>query len=49
MEDNILNDMDIIWKIIVDFERENVCLVHIEKTNAFEDNIAHIMRYVVVF
>ena len=32
--------------LIVDFEQPNVCLVHIEKTNAFEDEIGHIMRYV---
>ena len=26
---------------IVDFEQEKVCLVHIEKTNPFEDKIGH--------
>ena len=33
----------------VDFEQANVCWVHIEKTNTFEDKIGYIMRYVVVF
>ena len=32
--------------LIVDFEQANVCLVHIEKANIFEDKIGHIMRYV---
>ena len=34
---------------IVDFEQANLCWVHIEKTNIFEDKIGYIMRYVVVF
>ena len=32
--------------LTVDFEQANVCLVHIEKPNIFEDKIEHIMRYV---
>ena len=32
--------------LIVAFERTNVCYVHIEKVNIFEDKIGHIMRYV---
>ena len=32
--------------LIDDFEQANICLVHIEKTNIFDDKIAHIMRYV---
>ena len=35
--------------LIVDLEQANVCWVHIEKTNTFEDKIGYIMRYVVVF
>ena len=35
--------------LIVDFEQANVCWVHIEKINTFEDKIGYIMRYVVVF
>ena len=35
--------------LIVDFERANVCFVHIEKANTFENKIGHIMRYIVVF
>ena len=35
--------------LIADFEQANVCLVHIEKENTFEDKIGRIMRYVVVF
>ena len=35
--------------LIIDFEQANVCLVHIEKSDTFEDKIGHIMRYVVVF
>ena len=27
--------------LIVDFEQANVCSVHIEKANIFEDNIGH--------
>ena len=30
--------------LIVDFEQANVCLVHIEKANIFEDKIGHIMN-----
>ena len=32
--------------LIVDFEQVNVCLVHIEKANIFEDKIVHIMSCV---
>ena len=32
--------------LFVDSEQANVCLVHIEKANIFEDKIGHIMRYV---
>ena len=32
--------------LIVDFEQANVCSVHIEKANIFEDKIGYIMRYV---
>ena len=35
--------------LIVDFEQANVRLVHIEKSNTYEDKIGHFMRYVVVF
>ena len=35
--------------LTVNFEQANVCWVHVEKTNAFEDKIAYIMRCVVVF
>ena len=35
--------------LIVDFEQANVCWVHIEKTNIFQDEIEYIMLYVVVF
>ena len=35
--------------LIVDFEQANVCLIHNEKTNTFEDKIGYIMRYVVLF
>ena len=35
--------------LIVHFEQANVCLVHIEKSDTFEDKIRRIMRYVVVF
>ena len=35
--------------VIIDFEHANVCWVHIEKRNTFEDKIGYIMRYVVVF
>ena len=35
--------------IIVDFERANVCWVHIEQTKTFEKKIGYIMCYVVVF
>ena len=34
--------------LIVDFEQANVCLVHIEKANIFEDKIGYIMRYALV-
>ena len=34
---------------VIDFERANVCWVHIDKTNTFEDKIEYIMCYVVVF
>ena len=35
--------------LIVEFEQANVCWVHIEKTNTFEDKIGYIMRYDAVF
>ena len=35
--------------LVVDFEQANVCWVHIEKANTFEDKIGYIMLYVVVF
>ena len=35
--------------LTVEFEQANVCWVHIEKTNTFEDKIGYIMRYVAVF
>ena len=35
-----------IFALIADFEQTNVCLIHIEKANIFEDRIGHIMRYV---
>ena len=35
--------------LIIEFEQANVCWVHIEKKNTFEDKIVHIMRYVAVF
>ena len=34
--------------LIIDFEEENVCRVHIEKINTFEKKIRYIMCYVVV-
>ena len=34
--------------LIIDFEQEKVCWVHIEKINTFEDKIRYIVRYVVV-
>ena len=33
--------------LILDFEQANVCWVHIEKINNFEDKIEYLMRYVV--
>ena len=35
--------------VIVEFKQANVCCVHIEKKNTFEDKIGYIMRYVAVF
>ena len=35
--------------LIVEFEQENVCWIHIEMTNTFGDKIGHITRYVAVF
>ena len=35
--------------LTVEFEQANVCWVHIEKKNIFEDKIGYIMRYVAVF
>ena len=35
--------------LFVEFEKANVCWVHIEKANTFEHKIGYIMRYVVVF
>ena len=34
---------------IFDFEQANVCWVHIEKKNTFEDKMGYIMRYLVAF
>ena len=34
---------------IAEFEQANVCWVHIENKNTFEDKIGYIMRYVAVF
>ena len=34
--------------LFVDFEQGNVCLVHIENANIFEDKIGHMMRYVLL-
>ena len=34
--------------LIIDFEQANVCWVHIEKINTFEDKIRYIMRFVIV-
>ena len=35
--------------LIIDFKQVNVCRVHIENINTFEDNIGYIMRYVSVY
>ena len=35
--------------LIVEFEQENVCWIHVEMTNTFGDGIGYIMRYVAVF
>ena len=35
--------------LIIEIEQANVCWVHIEKKNTFEDKIVYIMRYVAVF
>ena len=35
--------------LIVDFEHENVCWVHIEKKITFEEKMEYIMRYIVAF
>ena len=35
--------------VIFEFEQTNICWVHIEKTNTFEDKNGCIMRYVAVF
>ena len=37
------------FALIAEFEKTNVCWVHIEKTNTFENKIGYIMRYVAVF
>ena len=34
--------------LIIGFEQANVCWVHIEKVNTFEDKIRYIMRFVIV-
>ena len=31
--------------LIVEFEQANVCWVHIEKTNTFEDKIGYMLQY----
>ena len=41
---NILN-----FFLIINFEQANVCWVHVEKKNTFEDKIEYIMNYVAVF
>ena len=39
-----------LFVLIVGFQRAlNVCWVHIEKTNTFDDKIGYLMRYFVVF
>ena len=35
--------------LIVEFEQESVCWIHIEMKNAFGDKIGYITRYVAVF
>ena len=35
--------------LVVEFEQANVCWVHIEKKNTFEDKIRYVMLYVAVF
>ena len=35
--------------LIVEFEQENVCWIHIEMTNTFGDKIGYISRYVALF
>ena len=40
----------LVWiLLIVEFEQENVCWIHIEITNTFGDKIGYITRYVAVF
>ena len=35
--------------LIVEFEQENFCWIHIEMTNTFGDKTEYITRYVAVF
>ena len=35
--------------LIVEFEQENVCWIHIEMANTFGDKIGYITRYAAVF
>ena len=35
--------------LIVEFEQENVCWIHMERTNTFRHKIEYITRYVAVF
>ena len=35
--------------LIVEFEQENVCWIHIEMTNTFGEKIGYISRYVALF
>ena len=38
-----------LYCLIVNLERANICWIHAEETNTFEDKIGHIMCYVLVF
>ena len=38
-----------LFVLIVHFEQANVCRVHFEKTNTFDEKIGYLMRYFVVF
>ena len=45
---NIVNNKNN-FVLIIYFEQTNICWVHIEKSNTFEDKIEFIMCYVVIF